>query len=158
MTRTNFTLGDAVNDAANELRSFVESQLPCADVTLSGNTLTVEYGALAGNCTYRGQTYHGTHAITVTQSTGNQLIVDHDYDGFANNEVTLDGTAHVTWDFDSQSRRVQYNGTWGQLDGGSAVEGSGDVEQRSSRAACSAAFAWTARAWTSESTGTGISW
>src|SRR4051794_12300298 len=48
---TNFTIGGAVEKAADELRQFYQSQWACADVQLSGHTLTVEYGA-HGICPY----------------------------------------------------------------------------------------------------------
>ena len=38
-------------NAAEHIRDFVHSQLPCAEVTLEDATLTIEYGALPGNCT-----------------------------------------------------------------------------------------------------------
>src|SRR3954465_16081404 len=41
---TNFTIGGALEKAAGELKTFVNSQLPCADVTLENATLTIEYG------------------------------------------------------------------------------------------------------------------
>src|SRR5688572_18393650 len=46
---TSFTIGSAVEAAAAEIRSFIQSQLPCAEVTLEGATLTVEYGVNDGN-------------------------------------------------------------------------------------------------------------
>jgi hypothetical protein len=42
---TNFTIGEAVEQAASDLKAFVNSQLPCAEVTLVGSTLAIEYGA-----------------------------------------------------------------------------------------------------------------
>src|SRR6188474_2715035 len=33
---TNFTIGQAVENAAAELQTFIASQLPCADVSLAG--------------------------------------------------------------------------------------------------------------------------
>src|SRR5512134_2999759 len=45
---THFTIGQAVEAAAAELRSFVASQLPCAEITLSAATLAVEYGKNPG--------------------------------------------------------------------------------------------------------------
>ena len=58
---TNFTIGGAVEAAAAEIKTFVETQLPCANITLEASTLTVEYGVNPGNCVYKGQTYSGTH-------------------------------------------------------------------------------------------------
>src|SRR5262245_37422845 len=54
---TNFTLGSGLAQAASELRTFIQSQLPCAEVTLTDATLTVEYGVNPGSCTYRGHEF-----------------------------------------------------------------------------------------------------
>src|SRR5262245_22669152 len=62
---TSFTLGAGLEQAAAELRSFFQSQLPCARVTLEGATLSVEYGVNSGNCSYRGHEFSGTSSITV---------------------------------------------------------------------------------------------
>src|SRR5690606_20395272 len=74
---TNFTIGDAAEQAAAELKAFVESQLPCAEVSLEGSTLSVDYGAKAGQCTYRGLTYEGQHRMTVTLGDAGETLVDH---------------------------------------------------------------------------------
>jgi len=63
---SNFTIGGALESAAAELKTFINSQLPCAEVTLSNATLTVEYGAHPGNCLYRGHQFAGTSAVTVS--------------------------------------------------------------------------------------------
>lgn len=42
---THFTIGQALQQGADELRTFIGTQLPCADVTLEDATLTVVYGA-----------------------------------------------------------------------------------------------------------------
>src|ERR1700749_880591 len=34
----NFTIGEAVEQAAQDLKTFIASQLPCADVALAGST------------------------------------------------------------------------------------------------------------------------
>src|SRR3954467_2330415 len=66
---TNFSIGGAVEKAAGELKSFVNSQLPCADVTLADATLTIEYGVKPGNCVYHGHQFSGTSSITVGKNT-----------------------------------------------------------------------------------------
>ena len=73
---TDFTLGAAVEKTAEEIRTFVQSQLPCAEISLAGNTLTIEYGVNDGSCSYRGHEFSGAHAITVTRNDGGQVIVD----------------------------------------------------------------------------------
>src|SRR5262245_34054693 len=57
---TEFTLGQAVENAATEIGNFITTQLPCANVTLTGASLKVEYGVNPGNCTYKGHQYSGT--------------------------------------------------------------------------------------------------
>src|SRR6185369_5351258 len=54
---TNFTIGKAVKDGAAELKTFITTQLPCADITLEDATLTIEYGVNPGNCVYKGHTF-----------------------------------------------------------------------------------------------------
>jgi hypothetical protein len=94
---TNFTIGQAVKDGAAELKTFIGTQLPCAEVTLEDATLTVVYGAKAGNCTYRGHTFSGTHSISLERNDDAQVDVHHEWTDFSNGVVTLDGTADVTW-------------------------------------------------------------
>ena len=60
--------------AGAELADFYASQLPCAEVTITGATLTVEYGA-NGVCTHRGQRYTGTHTVTVSRNDESDVVV-----------------------------------------------------------------------------------
>lgn len=126
---TSFTLGAAVEQAAEEIRTFIQSQLPCADISLSGHTLTIEYGVNPGNCLYRGHEFSGAHSITVTRNGDGQVIVDHEWTDFSNGVVEVDGTAHVTWDFDAESRRVEHLTNWTHLASGRTGQGSGDRTQ-----------------------------
>lgn len=126
---TSFTLGKAARDAATELRGFIETQLPCADVTASEGTLTVRYGAKPGTCTYRGQTFSGTHTITV-QKSDDQAIVEHTWSKLSNGRVEVSGEATVTWDKGDQTRRVQHDLTWTRLTDGRTGRGTGDSTQR----------------------------
>jgi hypothetical protein len=126
---TSFTLGAAVEQAAGEIRTFVQSQLPCAEITLEQATLTIEYGVNAGTCTYRGHEFSGSHSITVTRNDGGQVIVDHEWIDFSNGLVEVDGTAHVTWDFDAESRRVEHETNWTHLASGRTGQGTGDRTQ-----------------------------
>jgi len=127
---TNFTIGDALDQAATELKAFVTSQLPCAEVTLDGPTLTVEYGVNPGNCAYRGHEFSGTSAITVTKNDRSEVVVDHVWTGLSNGSVRLDGTAHVTWNFADQTRHVVHDVEWTQLASGRTGRGTGDRTQK----------------------------
>jgi hypothetical protein len=126
---TNFTIGSAVTAAAGEVRSFVQSQLPCADITLQGATLTVEYGVNPGNCVYRGHEFTGTHAITVEANDMSQVHVHHEWTGLSNGIVMLDGSADVTWDFAAKSRHVVHHAEWTHLSSGRTGVGEGDRTQ-----------------------------
>ena len=128
---TSFTIGGALEEAAAELGQFVESQLPCAEVTLAQNTLSITYGALEGNCTYQGHTYSGTHAITVSSTEEAQIVVEHTWADLSNGKVTLSGEAVVTWTLqDELSRHVIHELTWTRLGDGLTGTGSGDRLQR----------------------------
>ena len=127
---TNFTIGQAVEKAADELRSFVQSQLPCAEVTLVDHTLTVEYGVNPGNCTYKGQTYTGTHTITVSKDDQGEVIVEHTWDALQNQRVSVSGSATVTWNLQDPSRHVVHDLVWTRLSDGRTGEGSGDTLQK----------------------------
>jgi hypothetical protein len=126
---THFTIGQAVEAAAEELGAFVESQLPCAEVTLEGATLTIHYGVLEGNCTYNGYTYSGSHAITLTSAEAGHLVVDHHWTDISNGAVSVSGTATVTWSTEEGTRNVQHTLTWTRLSDGRAMTGSGDRTQ-----------------------------
>jgi len=125
---TNFTIGGAVEDAAQELRDFVEAQLPCAEVSLQDTSLSVTYGA-NGSCAYHGQYYQGTHTITLVSVDEAQVVIDHEWDEVDNGVVMVDGTATVTWSLDDLTRQVQHELTWTDLAHHSSFTGSGDRTQ-----------------------------
>lgn len=125
---TNFTLGGAAQAAAAELRTFIGTQLPCADITLADSTLTVTYGAKPGNCTYRGHTFSGRHAVTVTRADG-EVKVDHTWTDLSNGIIKVSGTANVTWSAASASRHVVHRLTWTRLADGVSGTGTGDRTQ-----------------------------
>jgi hypothetical protein len=126
---TNFTIGKAVQEAAAEVRTFIQSQLPCADVALADATLTVTYGAKPGSCTYHGHTFSGSHSIKVTKNDQSQVLVDHTWTNFSNGVVKVSGTANVTWDLSEKFRNVKYDATWTRLKDGRTGKGTGDVTQ-----------------------------
>jgi hypothetical protein len=126
---TNFTIGEAVEQAAGELRTFIQSQLSCADVTLSGHTLTVDYGVRDG-CLFRGQTVTGTHEITVSKDDANDVIVNHVWTDLSNGKVKVSGSAVVTWSQSDVSRHVGHDLKWTRLSDGRTGEGKGDRTQR----------------------------
>jgi hypothetical protein len=126
---TSFTIGKAVKDAAAELKTFIETQLPCAEIVLSDAKLTITYGAKPGTCVYKGQTFSGSHAITVTKND-DVATVDHAWKDLSNGKVKVTGTAHVTWDGGDQTRRVEHDLSWTRLRDGRNGRGTGDRTQR----------------------------
>lgn len=126
---TSFTIGQAAEAAAMEIRSFVESQLPCAEVAVSGATVMVTYGARPGTCTYRGQTYAGSHTITVMRNVMDDVVVSHTWSDFRNQTVEVDGSAMVTWSFANRTRHVSHTLTWTRMRDGRTGTGTGDRTQ-----------------------------
>ncbi|MFO0551155.1 MAG: hypothetical protein U0271_22380 [Polyangiaceae bacterium] len=126
---TSFTLGGAAADAAEEIRAFVVSQLPCAMVERQDNTVTITYGANPGNCTFHGQTFSGSHTVTVERTDENDVLVHHTWDQLSNGRVEVSGTADVTWDLDAKSRHVVHELEWTHLESGRMGVGSGDRVQ-----------------------------
>lgn len=126
---TNFTVGKAVNEAASELKSFIQTQLPCAETSLADATLTVTYGAKPGNCTYRGNKFTGQHVVKVAKND-DEIIVDHEWKDLSNGKVKVSGTAHVTWNFDDKTRHVEHDLTWTRISDGRTGRGTGDRTQR----------------------------
>lgn len=123
---TNFTIGKAVKEAAGELKNFIETQLPCAEITLAEAKLTIKYGAKPGNCTYRGNKFSGEHSVTVDKNE-DEIVVDHEWKDLSNGKVKVNGTAHVTWNFDEKSRHVVHKATWTRLADGRTGTGEGDI-------------------------------
>lgn len=127
---TDFTIGQAVEQAAQELQDFILSQLPCAEVTLVGATLSIEYGVYVGNCSYKGHTYTGGHTITIESIDSGVAVVHHQWTDLSDGLVRVTGEATVTWDFVAQQRQVEHSLTWTRLIDGRSSTGTGDRLQR----------------------------
>lgn len=125
-----FTIGEAVEDAAQQIRSFVESQLPCAAIALERATLSIEYGARGGNCTYRGHTFSGTHTISIESNDEHDVIVRHAWDELSNGRVSVTGGATVTWSLEDRSRHIVHELHWTRLSDGRTGTGTGNRTQR----------------------------
>lgn len=126
---TSFTLGEGLAEAAAHLKDAVQSQLPCAEVTLEDATLTVDWGVNAGNCTYRGHTFTGTSSVSVEKNSDNQVLVHHEWTDLSNGVVTLNGSADVTWDFTAKSRHIVHHAEWMLIANGRTGTGEGDRTQ-----------------------------
>ena len=127
---TDFTIGQAVENAAGQVRAFVASQLPCAAITLSGHELSIEYGKNPGNCSFRGHRFAGTHIVSIERDEADQVVVHHTWEDFNNGRVSVSGSAVVTWNLDNPSRRIQHELTWTRMSDQRSGTGSGDRTQR----------------------------
>lgn len=126
---TEFTIGEARANAAQRIRDFVKSQLPCAETTLQDHTLTIEYGA-TGACTFRGHVFRGSHTVSVVRNEADAVVVTHAWDGLTNGRVSVTGEAEVAWTLEDVSRRVVHDLTWTRLADGRQGRGTGDRTQR----------------------------
>jgi hypothetical protein len=126
---TDFTIGQAVQKAAEEVKEFITSQLPCAEITLSDATLEVEYGVNPGECTYNGHRYSGTHQISVERNEENDILIHHEWTDFSNTRLKVSGSADVTWSLEDRSRHVVHELRWERIIDGKRGTGSGDRVQ-----------------------------
>lgn len=125
---TSFTLGQAAQDAAEELRAWWQSQAPCAIVTRDDSTVTVDFGDLSDDCTYNDHTYAGVARITVVRADDGDVLVSHVWEGLTNGIVTVDGGADVTWSGgEDPSRHVVHDLVWSDAE--RSGESSGDRTQ-----------------------------
>jgi hypothetical protein len=127
---TDFTIGQAAERAAGQVRDFVASQLPCAALALNGHALTIEYGRNPGHCSFRGHRFAGTHIVSIERDEADQVVVHHEWEDFNNGRVSVTGTAVVTWNLDSPSRRIEHELTWTRMSDRRNGTGSGDRTQR----------------------------
>ncbi|MCK6531196.1 hypothetical protein L6R50_27745 [Myxococcota bacterium] len=109
---TGFTLGQALEDAAQELADAYRSQIPCSTVTVQGTTVTTDFGTLGDSCSWRGRTYAGIASVTLESVGAGEAVVVHEWLGLTDGVVTLDGTATVTWDADDATRHVVHEVSW----------------------------------------------
>lgn len=123
---TTFTIGQAVEAAAEQLAAFWESQQPCNTVTWTGATVTIDYGGLADSCDFMGHTYGGVTIVSVDSAAVGELAVTHTWQAMNNGDVQVDGGALVTWDGVDETRHVTTEHTWTDLADGTTVDVEGD--------------------------------
>ena len=127
---TNFSIGGAVETAAQELHEFLTSQLPCATVTRSAGTIVIDYGAAGAVCLYRGRRITGQSEVTISRNDATEVRVEHTWNGLSNGIIQVDGTASVTYDLTDPSRHVEHQVTISRLSDGLTLEGAGDRVQK----------------------------
>jgi hypothetical protein len=126
---TSFTIGAGVERARDELVAFLLEALPCAEVTVEGASLSIEYGARAGSCSYRGHELAGVAHVTISRNDESEVLVEHEWIELSNGLVTLSGTAEVRWNLQARTRHVVHHTFWTSLRTGRQVEGEGDRVQ-----------------------------
>lgn len=109
---TAFTVGDGLAAAVDAVRTFVESEAPCANVDAgTAGQLTIDFGTVADACTYRGRQYAGGLVVGL-EAAGGGIAITHTYTNFSNGVVTIDGEADVAWNGGARAITAQY-----ELDG-----------------------------------------
>ncbi|MEQ1502099.1 MAG: hypothetical protein ABMB14_07700 [Myxococcota bacterium] len=102
---TDVTVGDPLSAIIGGVSDFWESQAPCTAVSVGGDTLTLDFGSLADDCTFAGHTYAGIDTVAFTAVDPGTMKVMHTFDAFTNGNVTIDGTTDVTWTGDDDWTR-----------------------------------------------------
>jgi hypothetical protein len=101
---TDFTLADGLHGVLAQVRSLVESQIPCSTIEApDDHTLVIDFGTLEDSCEFRGRTFAGIVTVSY-EVAGDEVVVTHDYEGITDGRATLDGRAVVTWR--DRSRRI----------------------------------------------------
>ena len=119
-----------MESAVAELREFISTQLPCAEITLQNATLTVDYGATGPGCLYHGRIITGQSQVSVTKNETADVVVQHTWSDLSNGLTEVDGQATVTWSLDDPSRHVVHAVTITRLRDNWQLESEGDRTQR----------------------------
>ena len=120
---TGFTLGQAAANAAENMRDFVKSQIPCATAELTDDkVLGIDFGVRGDDsCTWRGKTYTGRVEVQVDKVADGEVAVTHSWIDLSDGRITVNGGATVDWNFNAVSRRVAHSLSW------QAEEGDGEA-------------------------------
>jgi hypothetical protein len=127
-----FAPGDSPEKATFKLMNGIGADLPCAQVSVDGLTLTVEYGVNPGNCEYRRHTFSGTSSMTVRENESGETVLDQVWTGLSDGVVRLDGTVTVNPNYASSMRHVVHDLVWEVLATGRTSKGVGERRQWSS--------------------------
>jgi hypothetical protein len=129
---TNFTIGQGLENAAEQLKLYLQSQLPCAAIVRERTTLSIMYGEKSGDCSYHGHSVTGEHTIQVMRNADNEVSVHHEWDDLSDGHLSISGNADVTWSRTAKSRHVLHELTYRVLNGrdqGRTGTGRGDRTQ-----------------------------
>jgi hypothetical protein len=129
---THFDIGQGLENAAAQIQAAVQAELPCADITRSGSTLAIDYGAKPGDCSYHGHQVTGAHSIRVMRNADNEVTVHHEWQGLSDGRLAIDGEADVSWSRTASRRHVLHDLTYEVVSGrdqGRTGTGTGDRTQ-----------------------------
>lgn len=94
---TSFTLAGGLEAAVTQIHDYMKTQLPCAVIEKPDtHTLIVEFGAAEGNCEVNGRSLSGKVTLTY-ETSADEVVVTHTFEGLTNGFATLDGSSVVTW-------------------------------------------------------------
>ncbi len=128
---THFTIGQAVEKSAQQLRDFLQTELPCAQLTVATGAVTIDFGATSTTCLWHGNKMTGSATIAVDRNAANDVQVTHTWHNLSNGKVIVNGTATVTWQAAVGERRVVHNVTATAVDDPTrTLTGSGDRVQK----------------------------
>lgn len=116
-----FTMGEAEEDAAAAIRAWYQAEVPCADTSLSGTTVEVDFGALEAGCSYAGHPIGGRLSVTVTQNDADEARLTHSWEALSSEAVEVTGGATVSWSATGGGRAVEEHLSWVDLDDGETV-------------------------------------
>jgi hypothetical protein len=127
---TSFTIGEALESAAEEVENFVVSQIPCAKVVRSGGTATIDFGVRGSGCFYHGRAVSGQSRVTIARNDASAVTVEHEWTRLSNGVVEVNGAATVTYELAIPSRHVEHDVAVTRLSDGFVIEGQGDRVQK----------------------------
>ncbi len=117
--------GTSPEEAAAEAAAGIAAALPCASTELDGATLTIVFGASAGDCDLEGRTLAGTQAIAYEAGGAGGLRLTHEWDALS------DGATEVTGGASSGvgggAGTIALDLAWTDLEGGAVATGSAVV-------------------------------
>jgi hypothetical protein len=115
-----FDIGQGFEAAAEQLKTQLNHELPCAAVTRQGSELRIVYDAAGTGCSWRGRALAGQHTVRVMRNADTEVGVHHELTDYREGKLSLTGSADVTWSRISKSRRVLHTVTFAVLSGESA--------------------------------------
>lgn len=115
--QTDMTLGDRAEIAIESYRAFYQSQLPCAEISVSELTLSIHFGT-TGECMWQGKVWTGSKTIKIVELSAVSAHLQHEWKEVSNGSVKVSGTADVTWEAGDQSaveRRIEHELRWSRV-------------------------------------------